>query len=119
MSRPVLLPRGRNTAKKNGKPLPLRLPAIQNSLDDVRCKAREGQEPADVGVRDALLSGDVVIALAWPLSIRRPGVGDYRLSKRRSPRESMSCFAFRIENSRADAEWVGRDLAALKALFER
>ena len=41
------------------EPQPLRLPAVEDRLDNVWRQAGERQEPADVGVRDALLLGQV------------------------------------------------------------
>jgi hypothetical protein len=36
------------------QPEPLRLPPVEDRLHDVRCRACERQDPADIGVRDAL-----------------------------------------------------------------
>ena len=52
---PLLLPRKRPIPQHLSQPQPLRLPPVQDRLHDVRRQAGERQEPADVGVRHALL----------------------------------------------------------------
>ena len=44
-----------NWKKHLSQPQPLRLPPIEDGLHNVRRQAGERQEPADVGVRDAVL----------------------------------------------------------------
>ena len=41
------------------KPKPLWLSAVEDGFDDIRREAGERQQPADVGVRHALLGGEV------------------------------------------------------------
>ena len=51
----LLLPCERSVPQHLRQPQPLRLPPIEDRLDDVWCEASERQEPADIGVRDPLL----------------------------------------------------------------
>ena len=51
----LLLPNQRPIPQHLGQPQPLRLPSVQDRLDDLRRKTGERQEPAAVGVRYALL----------------------------------------------------------------
>ena len=51
----LLLPVQRPIPQHLGQPQPLRLPPIEDRFHDVRRQAGERQEPADIGVRDALL----------------------------------------------------------------
>ena len=53
------------------QPQPLRLPPVEDRLDNAPRKTGQGKEPADVGVCDTYCSARSVIDLAWPLSIRR------------------------------------------------
>ena len=52
---PLLFPAQRPIPQHLGKPKPLGLPSLEDRLDDIRRQARERQEAAHVGVRDALL----------------------------------------------------------------
>lgn len=55
----LLFPGYEDTTKERGKLDAFRLPPVEDCLDDVRRETSERQEPADVGVRHALLSGKV------------------------------------------------------------
>ena len=55
----LLFPGYGDTTKERGKLDAFRLPPVEDCLDDVRRETGERQEPADVGVRHALLSGEV------------------------------------------------------------
>src|SRR5919106_1106628 len=54
-SPPLVLPTTWSIPQQLSQPQPLRLPSVKHRLDEVRRQAGERQEPADVGVRDALL----------------------------------------------------------------
>jgi hypothetical protein len=60
---PLFIPIQRPIAQQLAEPQPLRLPPVQNRLDDVRRQAGERQEPADICVRDASCSARSVIDL--------------------------------------------------------
>ena len=53
--RSLFIPQVRDRAKDLGKPQPLRLPPVEDRLDDVRRQETRRKQPADIGVRDALL----------------------------------------------------------------
>jgi hypothetical protein len=55
----LFLPRQRPISQHLRQPQPLGLPPVQDPFHDVRRKASERQEPAYVGVRDALLLSKV------------------------------------------------------------
>jgi hypothetical protein len=70
-ARSLLLPRDRPVPQYLGQPQFLRLPSIEDRLDEFGCQARERQEPADIGVRHALLLrkiGDRLRAAALDLA---------------------------------------------------
>jgi hypothetical protein len=52
---PLLIPGQRPVPQHLSKPQPLRLTSVEDRLNDVWREAGERQEPADIGVRDALL----------------------------------------------------------------
>ena len=55
----LLTPIQRSVPQHLGEPEPLRLLPVKDRLDDIRRQACQRQEPADVGVRDALLLREV------------------------------------------------------------
>jgi hypothetical protein len=52
---PLGVPGKRSIPEHIGKPQLLRLPSVEDRFDDVQREAGKRQDPADVGVRDALL----------------------------------------------------------------
>ena len=72
---PLGVPGKRPIPEHLGQPQPLRLPPVEDRLDNVRRQAGERQEPADVGVRDALLLRKVGDRLRLPaLDLPPPAV---------------------------------------------
>ena len=55
----MLIPSQRPIPQHLSQPEPLRLPAVENRLDDIRREAGERQEPTDVGDCHILLLGQV------------------------------------------------------------
>jgi hypothetical protein len=55
----LFLPRHRPVPQHLGQPQPLRLPPVKDRLHDIRRETGEREEPADVGVRDSLLLGEI------------------------------------------------------------
>jgi hypothetical protein len=88
---PVLIPIQRPVPKHLSQPQPLRLPPVEDGLDDVRREAGERQESADVGVGDTLLLrkvGDRFRAAALdppPPAVRTDEHLDQRLIAARLP----------------------------------
>jgi hypothetical protein len=56
---PLGVPGKRFIPEHIGKPQPLRLPAVEDRLHDVGRQAGQREQPAHVGVRDALLLREV------------------------------------------------------------
>jgi hypothetical protein len=56
---PLLLPAHRPIPEQLRRPQPLRLPPIEDRLNDVGRQAREREQPADEGDRHALVLGEV------------------------------------------------------------
>jgi hypothetical protein len=110
----LLTPVQRPVPQHFSEPEPLRLSPTEERLDDVWCEAGERQEPADVGVRDALLLrkfGDRLRAAALdlaPPAVRTDKGLDQRLVAARLRRRWRRPFRRRDQLAVAAALQVNR-----------
>src|SRR5919106_3512279 len=90
-SPPLVLPTTWSIPQHLSQPQPLRLPSVKHRLDEVRRQAGEREQPAHIGVRDALLLrkvGDRLRLTALdlpPPSVRTDERFDQRLVAARLP----------------------------------
>jgi hypothetical protein len=62
----LLIPHRRSVSQHLGQPQPLWLPPIQDRLHNVRRQAGEWEQTADIGIRHAVLLGEVGDRLCTP-----------------------------------------------------